>query len=111
MSAAVKRLRSYPLSRTCDSAATEKDESSESVSIACLVARIFDSGYSGSMAWTILTFGRHRGKTLPQVILSDPDWFFWAVDNDVFQGALATEAVDLEQKATAIKIPKRNPRK
>ena len=35
----------YPLSSTGDSAAMGKSESSESVSIGCLVARTFDSGY------------------------------------------------------------------
>ena len=66
---------------------------------------------SGEKVWTEVYFGRHKGKTLPQIILSDPDWFFWAVSNNVFKGPLARQAEDLERKATAIKIPKRYPRK
>jgi hypothetical protein len=34
--------------------------------------------------WTTIDFGKHSEKTLPQVILSDPDWFFWATHNKVF---------------------------
>jgi hypothetical protein len=29
--------------------------------------------------WLQLRFGKHEGKTLPQIVLSDPDYFFWAV--------------------------------
>lgn len=57
------------------------------------------------MIWSILKFGEHKGKTLPQVIFSDPDWFFWAVENNIFKGALRIEAADLYSKAQRIKIP------
>jgi hypothetical protein len=60
------------------------------------------------MRWTPLNFGTHKGKSLPQVIISDPDWFFWAVASGVFTGTLVAEAEDLVEKATAIKIPKRH---
>jgi len=36
------------------------------------------------MTWSILKFGKHKGRTLPQVLFQDPDWFFWAVENDKF---------------------------
>src|SRR3979411_2700750 len=58
------------------------------------------------MHWTTLKFGTHAGKSLPQIVISDPDWFFWAVACGVFTGTLAAEAEDLVDKATAIKIPK-----
>ena len=61
------------------------------------------------MSWTTLTFGKHAGRTLPEIILADADWFFWAVNNDVFKGKLAAEANDLHRKARSIKIPKRRP--
>jgi hypothetical protein len=59
------------------------------------------------VSWSILNFGKHRGKSLPQVIFNDPDWFFWAVGTKVFEGkgALGHEAADLARKATAIRIP------
>jgi hypothetical protein len=60
------------------------------------------------MHWTTLNFGKHAGKSLPQIIISDPDWFFWAVARSVFTGTLVAEAEDLVEKATAIKIPKRH---
>jgi hypothetical protein len=33
------------------------------------------------MYWTKLNFGKHKGLTLPQVILKDADWFFYAYEN------------------------------
>lgn len=59
------------------------------------------------MNWTSLTFGKHKGKTLPQVLWTDPDWFFWAVENNVFdkRQSLEAEASDLSSKARSITIP------
>jgi hypothetical protein len=28
--------------------------------------------------WSVLDFGKHKGRTLPWVMFHDPDWFFWA---------------------------------
>jgi hypothetical protein len=61
------------------------------------------------MRWTTLNFGKHAGKTLPEIILSDADWFFWALKKDVFKGRLTIEAEELVQRARAIKIRKRRP--
>jgi hypothetical protein len=61
------------------------------------------------MRWTPLNFGKHEGKSLPQIIISDADWFFWALASGAFEGRFAAEAEDLVDKATAIKIPKSNP--
>ena len=52
-----------------------------------------------------IQFGKHRGKTLPQIVLSDPDWFFWAYEHKAFQGELKVEADEIFRKATSIKIP------
>jgi len=30
------------------------------------------------MTWTELPFGKYVGMTLPQVLFTDPGWFFWA---------------------------------
>ena len=56
------------------------------------------------MSWTVVRFGKYEGKTLPQIIMKDPDWFFWMLPK--FNGKLAKEAEDLARKARAIKIPK-----
>jgi hypothetical protein len=63
------------------------------------------------MKWTTLNFGKYAGFSLPQVIMRDPDYFFWAFDEGVFQGRgrLADEAEDVASKAKAIKIPKPDP--
>ncbi len=56
-----------------------------------------------------LTFGRHQGKTLPQIVLKDPDWFFWALRRRLFRPPLAAEAKDITYKICHIKIPRPNP--
>jgi hypothetical protein len=58
------------------------------------------------MAWTALRFGRHRGKTLPQVVFGDPDWFFWAYEERVLEAPhLANEARLIHRRATSIRVP------
>jgi len=59
------------------------------------------------MAWSTVTFGRNKGKTLPQIIFADPDWFFWAVEENIFEnkGPLRNEASNLDRRARAIRIP------
>jgi hypothetical protein len=59
--------------------------------------------------WSTLQFGKHKGKTLPEVVLNDPDWFFWAVGHSIFRDQIAEQAQDIARKATHIKIPKPDP--
>jgi hypothetical protein len=56
--------------------------------------------------WTVVQFGKYKGKTLPQIVLIDPDWFFWAVENEIFNTSpeLRIEADDICRKATRIKV-------
>jgi hypothetical protein len=62
--------------------------------------------------WTPLPFSKHKGETLPQVICSDPSWFLWAVENEIFRSKrLADEAAILYRRIQGIIIPKRRPRK
>lgn len=58
--------------------------------------------------YSILNFGKHNGKSLPEVLLHDPDYFFWAIENRVLEKSKwhAAEARDLNFKARNIKIPK-----
>lgn len=56
------------------------------------------------MRWTAVPFGKYEGKTLPEIIVRDLDWFFWALPK--LYGKLADEAQELARKARAIKIPK-----
>jgi len=61
------------------------------------------------MDWKVVNFGKYKGKgkTLPQIVFDDPDWFFWACENNVFKndGKLKGEADEMFKKATRIKIP------
>jgi hypothetical protein len=61
--------------------------------------------------WSIINFGRHEGKSFPQILLCDPDWFFWAMDRGVFENRpnLLPEATRLAVMAKHIKIPRPNP--
>jgi hypothetical protein len=59
----------------------------------------------------VVDFGKWRGKglTLPQIVLRDPDWFFWAAKEDVFPAALKDEAKRIAYRATHITINKPGP--
>jgi hypothetical protein len=61
------------------------------------------------MSWSAVTFGKYEGKTLPEIILIDLDWFYWALPK--LRGKIAEEAQDLARKARAIKIPSPNRKK
>jgi hypothetical protein len=58
--------------------------------------------------WSILNFGKYTGKmSLPEVVLHDPDWFFWAIESDALEKrGFGAEARDLDFKARNIKIPR-----
>ena len=60
------------------------------------------------MTWTIIHwYCKHRDKTLPQVLFSDPDWFFFQIEKRHFEdkGHIREEAKDLDWKARNIRIP------
>jgi len=61
------------------------------------------------MSWSVMPFGRYKGKTLPEILMRDLDWFFWMAPK--LYGKLADEAQDLARKARAIKIPKQDGKK
>jgi hypothetical protein len=56
-----------------------------------------------------MPFGKYEGRTLPQVLLRDPDYFFWLVREGVLKGALAMQAKQLAKKACRLKIPREPP--
>jgi hypothetical protein len=61
------------------------------------------------MIFTPINFGRHKGKTLPQIVFSDLDYFIWAFNEDIFKSsALRKEADYVYQRIRSIKIPKDN---
>jgi hypothetical protein len=57
--------------------------------------------------WTPLEFGKYKGKTLPQIVLRDPDWFFWAHEVGALS-SVQSEADDAHRKARSIKPPRRD---
>ena len=50
-------------------------------------------------------FGKFTGKTLPQVVFADLDYFFWLHDENILHGRLRLEAEEIHRKATAIRLP------
>ena len=65
------------------------------------------NGGEFAILWTTICFGIHANKTLPQVMLHDPDWFFWAYKEGWFacNPALAREAELINVRARSIKLP------
>ncbi len=57
------------------------------------------------MVWTPLKTGKYKGRTFPEIVFIDPDWFFWAYEQCEFAGDLAREATDVYLKAKSIRIP------
>jgi hypothetical protein len=57
--------------------------------------------------WLRVDIGRHRGKTLPQIMFIDPDWVYWADESNAFRHnrLLQEQACDVAAKAANIKIP------
>ena len=64
---------------------------------------MLSEGKVKEMAWSAMRFGKYEGKTLPEVILIDLDWFYWALPK--LYGKIGEEAQDLAWKIRAIKIP------
>ena len=60
------------------------------------------------MSRTPLCFGKYIGNTLPQVILHDPDWFFWTIEDNVIKRH--QPEILLEAKCLARKARRINPR-
>lgn len=61
------------------------------------------------MEFTPLGFGKHKDKTLPQIVFSDLDYFIWAFGEYVFKSkALKEEANYVYNRIQNIKIPKAN---
>jgi hypothetical protein len=62
------------------------------------------------MFWSDLTFGKYKGKSLPQIVLRDPDYFFWGVDKGAFdKPGFEEQAYILDGRACNVKIPKPRP--
>jgi hypothetical protein len=62
--------------------------------------------------WSSINFGKvyGLGKTLPEIVLSDPDWFFHMHEQSGFLGGLAREADQVAGRARQIRIPGKSPR-
>jgi hypothetical protein len=58
------------------------------------------------MIWSPLKFGKYAGKSLPLIVFTAPDWFFWAWENDVFdKHGPKEEATTVNERAKSIRIP------
>jgi hypothetical protein len=47
------------------------------------------------MSWTVVKFGKHAGKTIPQILFTDPDWFFWFMKQGTFRSRYLQEEADV----------------
>jgi len=57
------------------------------------------------MYWSVVPFGKYKGKSFPEIIVRDPDWFFWVLPR--LYGKLGEEAQELARRARAIRPPRR----
>lgn len=60
------------------------------------------------MIWITIDFGKHEGKTLPQVLFTDPDWFFWSMDKGIWKNKnsfLQEQFYFIYERAKKIAIP------
>lgn len=58
------------------------------------------------MAWTpIYYLKEHKGKTLPEIFIKDPDLFFYLYEINFLKGINKTEADKIYQRARSIRIP------
>jgi hypothetical protein len=57
------------------------------------------------MKWSLVNFGKYKGKTLPQIMFLDPDWFFWAYENGAFKAHRLAEAIEIYKRARSIRVP------
>jgi hypothetical protein len=62
-----------------------------------------------AVRWTRLGFGKHAGMSLPELLVTDPNYFFWLIGG--LKGKLAKEAKVLKWRATHIRIPKKGGKK
>jgi hypothetical protein len=72
-----------------------------------LATHVKQSRIPNRILWRTISFGKYVGKTIPQLIFTDPDYFFWAMETGVFRGkgSLTSQAECLLQRARAIRIP------
>jgi hypothetical protein len=56
--------------------------------------------------WIPMPFGKYEGRTLPQVLFKDPDYFFWLLREGILKGALAMQGKQVAKKACGIRIPR-----
>ena len=59
--------------------------------------------------WLDLRFTKYKGRSLPEIIFLDPNWFFWSCEQKIFKAnineMLAYQADSLFKKSTHIKPP------
>lgn len=58
--------------------------------------------------WSPVPFKKHAGRTLPQILFADPDWFFELHARGAFHGRLKVEADAIYRRARSIRVPDLN---
>jgi hypothetical protein len=57
------------------------------------------------MHWITVNFGKHAGRTLPETILSDADWFFWAFNKGDSKAGSPKRLRSLFKKPQPLEFP------
>jgi hypothetical protein len=61
---------------------------------------------AGPIRWQRLAGGRYAGKSLPEIMLEDPDWVLDAADTDDLDGALRAEAAEIRRRVARMRVPR-----
>ena len=53
-----------------------------------------------------MPFGKHQGRCLPDLILHEPQWFYWSYDQGILSNVYdTTELRKIVERSSSIKIP------
>ena len=61
--------------------------------------------------WVHLDFGRHAGKTLPELVFTDPQYFFQTLTDEIFHDDLFIQAAIINRRMKHILPPRPRPSK
>jgi hypothetical protein len=54
------------------------------------------------MRWSVMPFGKYKGKTFPEIIVRDPDWFFWVLPKLYRKRLEVAYEFDMDRKFCAL---------
>jgi hypothetical protein len=69
----------------------------------------FELFICGHYNWLPINFGKYRGLNLPVLFFTDPGYFYWGVENELFFGRVGHQAIIVAARARHIRPPRSRP--